>query len=274
MLVTGDTDFVDVLGWDAHVLLLHRTEGERVTALASWVASGLAREEKILYTEVAARPERSVLLSLQRRGIDVARAQADGTLEVLPLSSVLSLADQVRAVDRATAEGFRAVRLCAEGTVARRALSPSRYRAFERRWATLCRTRPVSVLCQYHLATLLADDLRLVADHHPAGVREQRLATSVGNGRMTVAGEVDIANDDVLAGSLEAATRDATGVFTVDLRHLTFLGVAGCRAMTAGTEAFRRRGGELVITGSRPLVAQVLHLCSVGSAPGVRLLGL
>ena len=70
--------------WDGHVLLLHRTEGERLAGLTAWVRRGLELGEKIIYTEFPFMPEDALVPVLAAWGVDVAAAVRDGQLVELP----------------------------------------------------------------------------------------------------------------------------------------------------------------------------------------------
>lgn len=265
-------DHAASLGWDGHLLLLHRSEQERRSGLAAWVRRGLERGEKVIYTEVPAAPaERSLRAVLEPRGVDVAAATAEGRLVVLPPDEFYPPGGQAEVVKRALADGFPGVRLSAESSAARSVLTAAAYTEAERRMNDLCRSLPVSALCQYDEDATADDGLRPLVALHLGDVRTARLATGAADGAFAVAGEIDFSNEDVLAAALDTAAADAAGTFHVDLSGVTFLGAAGCRAMLQGTDGFRRRGGRVILAAARPSVGHLLQIVGIDRAPGVEL---
>jgi hypothetical protein len=79
----GDVREAPGAEWDGHVLLLHRTEGERLAGLTAWVRRGMELGEKIIYTELPLMPEDALAPVLEARGVDVAAAVRDGQLKII-----------------------------------------------------------------------------------------------------------------------------------------------------------------------------------------------
>jgi len=257
--------------WHGHLLLIHHTEQERRAGVATWVRSGLELGEKVLYVEPPDEPaERSLANVLAEQQVVVDSAAARGQLEVLraheDLYSTDGLADQV---DHALAQGYRGVRLSAEAPTARELLSGTAHQDLE--WATdrLCRTRPVSVLCQYS-ADLVREALPQVSAMHGDGVRETLLHTARLPGGIAVRGEVDVSNHDVLRCAVQAATLGAADSLVVDLSQLEFLDVSGARALLRATKSYRHGGGRVRLREPQHLVNRVLELCRVDQAGGLR----
>src|SRR4051812_49243172 len=88
--MTIEHDGLADLGWDGHLMLLHRSETERRSRLARWVRRGLERDEQVLYghdedgRDDSPAPQRSVLAVLSEHGIDAEAATSAGQLRVLP----------------------------------------------------------------------------------------------------------------------------------------------------------------------------------------------
>jgi anti-anti-sigma factor len=142
-------------------------------------------------------------------------------------------------------------------------VEPAGSAAVERTFDRLCRTRPVSVLCQCARSVTMGYRLREVTTVHLYGVRERQLRTAATGGGLVLAGEVDISNDDLVFAAAQAATSRASAAFRLDLRGLAFLSVAGCRALEEGTERFRAAGGNVLVVGAGGIVRRVLR--AVGS---------
>jgi anti-anti-sigma factor len=245
------------LGWDGHLLLLHGSESERLSGLVAWVRRGLERDEKVIYTEL---PYRSMSVVLERYGVDVVAATAQGRLTGLPLAQFYAPGSQIEAVECALAEGFRAVRMAAEASAVLTAVPVDTYTAIERGMDELCHTHPVSALCQYEEATMTSAQLRQVTALHADGVRQRQLSTVPDNEGLALVGEVDMSNDYLLMCTLEAATSRADGTFRLDLSRLGFLGAGGCRAVVQASQGFRERGGDLLLVAPQPQVEQILRI--------------
>jgi anti-anti-sigma factor len=264
-------DSIGGLGWDGHLLLLHRSEPERRSRLAMWVRRGLERDEKVIFAQArTVPPQRSVLSVLAQEGIDVQAATARGQLLVLPLEAVYHTGPdgKVTWVEHALAEGFRGLRLSGEASAAVTVVPEDVYATLERSMDELCRTHPVSTLCQYDRATTAGVRLDQATATHGGGIRESRLQTAVADGRLVLAGEVDWFNETVLLSAMHAAARpratsSAAATLRVDLRRVTSLSVDGCRALVVGTERFRDRGGRVRLMASQPIVERVLRLCGL-----------
>jgi anti-anti-sigma factor len=259
------------LGWDGHLLLLPGSELERRSRLAMWVRRGLEHNEKVIFAEAeTVSPHRSVLAVLAQQGIDVQVATAQGQLLVLPLAAVYRSGPggHLERIDRALAEGYRGVRLSGEASAALTVVPEHVYASLERSMDQLCRTHPVSTLCQYDRTTTAGSRLDQATATHGGGIRESRLHTAQADGGLVLAGEVDWFNEMVLLSVLQAAARTAamstvSETLRVNMRRVTSLSVGGCRAMAVGTEQFRDRGGRVRLVAPQPIVERVLRLCGL-----------
>jgi anti-anti-sigma factor len=260
--------------WDGHLLLLHDTEAERLAGLTAWVCRGLERDEKVIYAETPdLPPAQSFLGVLAGRGVDVAAATAEGRLAVLPLAEFYPPDGQVTVIERALAEGFGRVRMSAEARAALTFLPERAYTGFEATMDELCRTRPVSAMCQYDRRTTTGARLRQAVAIHLVGVRQGRLRTSPDGQGIALTGQIDVANADTLAATLQAATNTATRVVWLDLEALEFLDAAACRALTVATRRFRERGGQVLLVAPQPAVEQTLRLLDLDQLPGLDVIG-
>jgi hypothetical protein len=179
------------LGWDGHLLLLHQTEPERHVELAAWVRRGLKRDEKILYTQLEDEPSaRSILTVLANQNVDIDDALRRKQLQLLPLHEFYAPQGQLQLVKKALAEGYRAVRMSAEAKAALSILPRANHLEIEASMEHLCRTHPVSALCQYDRAMLTDDRLREVASSHVRGVRASQLHTGGQADALLLAGEL------------------------------------------------------------------------------------
>lgn len=255
------------------MLLLYEAESERRAGLAAWVRRGLERGEKVIYADGPVASQDSLVAVLEATGLDTGAARRDGRLAVLPLEEFYPPAGQDGVVERALAEGFSAVRMSAEATAALTLLAPDDYLRTERTMDLLCRTRPVSAMCQYARAAMTGPALRATVEAHVIGVRQTRFATGdIGHG-LVLRGEIDLVNADVFAAVVATATSRGGGPVWLDLAAVDFLDVAACRALLTASGDFRAKGGQLVLVAPPLEVERTMRLLGLAAEPGVHLLG-
>lgn len=262
------------VGWDGHLVLVHHNEQQRRAGVAAWARRGLDLGAKILYLEPAEEPsERSFRSVLDEHGVDSDGAWDRGQVQVLPANDeTYSPIWQAGVVDEALADGFGTVRWSGEATTAWRVMRPSVHARIE--WAAdeLCRSRPVSSLCQYS-AGLTQPTLQTVCAMHAGGLRQSLLQTYPIPEGIAVAGEVDRSNERLLRSALTAAaaTRSSGEPLVVDLAGLGFLDVAGARALLTGTTNHRIDGGCVRLRAAQRPVDRVLRLLGVDRETGFRM---
>jgi anti-anti-sigma factor len=255
--------------WGGHVLSLEDDEKKRNRDLADWVTQGLARGEKVIYTEApgVALP---LLRILSRKGVDVGAAVTSGQLEILPLPAFYPEEGQRLVVERALDQGFQRVRMSAEAGSALTYLSADRYRQVEAAMEELCRTRPVSALCRYEAGSVCDRSLAALAAVHSGGLRARWLTTRPADDTLVLVGEVDVSNQSVLQAALLCATAATdAGTLRLDCRELWFIGVGGWRALHAGTERLRAAGGLVVLLRPPPVVARTLEMLGLGDGMSI-----
>ena len=254
-------------------MLLYRTEDERREAVTAWVRRGLDLGEKVVYSEGDVPPQRSLFTILESRGVDAASLASEGRLEVLPLDEFFPAKGQDRIVDRALAEGFASVRLSSEADAALTILSPDGYHKIEWNLDRMCRTQPVSAMCQYARSKTFGDAPRDAVAIHLTGVRESEFGTFPDEHGLALRGEIDLSNADVLAAAVEVATRPEEQVVCLDLGGLEFLDAAGCRVLVTGSANFRRTGGLMLLVAPQPQVERTMRLLGLDELPGVEIVG-
>lgn len=257
--------------WDGHLVLIHDSERQRRIGVVAWTRRGLELGEKILYTEPPEEPDDRTLVSvLREHAVPVDDALARGQLEIFPAGDeVYDPTWQAAVVDRALSEGYPRVRWSAEERTAWGVMPPAVHADVEWQTDDLCRSRPVSVLCQY-AAHLPQATLQTVCAMHGAGVRESQMRATPVPGGLDVAGAVDASNEKVLRAALVAAAAPvgAQGTLTVELGSLEFLDVAGARALLAGTTSHRLGGGTVLLRNPQGEVDSLLRLLRVDLTDG------
>ena len=259
--------------WDGHLLLVFWTEQDRAARLAAWTKRGLDRGDAILY---AGGDIATLETELRPFGLDLARTVRSGQLRPVSEESLVVGDGPVTSVERALGSGYPGVRCLAGATALRNHLSdPDRLAAFERTVNDLCSSRPVGWLCELDRSTAPADWTRLLSGTHSGGIRESNVRTRmVGPDTFELAGDIDVANSDVVGAALAAAgvADGQRARLTVDLREVSFIDVIGCRSIVEGTERLRAEGGHVTIR-SRQRIHHVLELYGLGSMANFDLTG-
>lgn len=258
--------------WDGHVLLLHRTEGERLAGLVAWVRRGLELGEKIIYTELPLMPEDALVSVLEARGVDAA-AVRDGQLTVLPPEEFYPPEGQRVVVERALAEGFTSVRISAEVRAALSVLSPDAVHGVEQRLDALVGDLPMSAMCQYAEAATTGTWLDDAVATHLSGVHQSTFSTSRDLDGLALHGEVDATNTDVFTSVLNAASRHWSRVLWVDLGEVSYVDAASCWRLDDATRAFRSSGGHVLLVALQPQVELTMRMLEVDELPGMHLVG-
>ncbi|HET6876690.1 MAG TPA: MEDS domain-containing protein [Jatrophihabitans sp.] len=260
-------------GWTGHVLLAYHSEQERGAGVAAWVRRGLDAGARIVYIDAAGdRDVRRLPEVLADNGVDAVSALARRQLQLIdPGRSGASSAWQKAVVADGLRAGYPAVHVAGEVSASWKAMSAEAHDDAERTAEALCRTRPVSVLCQYPADTDAAV-LTAACALHGAGTRGARLQTVPLSVGVALIGEVDTANQKVLRSVLAAAcgsAREERSAVRVDMSELHFLDTAGARALLMATTAHRARGGVLRLHAARPNVGRLLRVLGVDRVHGV-----
>lgn len=257
-------------GWDGHLVLLYNEEAQRRTGVAAWVRRGLELGAKILYTEPPGElPDRSLPGVLQDQP-DAEKAVERGQIQVIPASDTAYDPDwQASVVQDALDQGYPSVRWSGEATTAWGVMPRARHADIERATDQLCRSLPVSALCQYPARESM-EVLRLVSTVHGSGLRERLFQASPFEGGLAVAGEIDVSNHDILYSLLLAATAATGGsLFVLELSRLDFLDVGGSRTLMAGTASYRSRGGQVRLQAPQPHVDRLIRTLAIDRARGI-----
>jgi hypothetical protein len=202
---------------------------------------------------------------------------------VLTPAELRPQARPARLVERALAEGYRGLGLLiwADGSIA--AASPQGHADIESSLAALCRAQPVSVLCVYDRGGAGTRQLDMAVTHHPDELRDQQAFVHHDRHRLTLGGEFDLDNLDVLSAALRTLTAmdaiDAPGAsppavptLRVDLRQLEFLSVAAAATLDIATAGYRQHGGRVELHHPSPHLTAVLYLLNLHRLPGLTLL--
>jgi anti-anti-sigma factor len=194
------------------------------------------------------------------RGIDASGAAEDGRLEVVEPDRFYTTVGYTSLIDQAHRAGYRGVRTFGGPDVAAAAVSVAEFEEFERvadrMWAAL----GVTAFCRYDPRVADRDGLADIVVKHPSGWGDTMVhAYRVDAGELCLEGEVDPANDAVLAAILSVAAAKADRLLVVDCSAVRFMSVSAWRAAVNVTAQLRERGGHVVLSGVSPLDRHVLE---------------
>lgn len=259
---------------DGHLLMLFDDEEQRCAGLAAWVREGLVRGEQVALGDAAGPAGESVEEVLASHGVAVGSVVHDGSLRLLPLETFYSVGGQARLLKEALAAGFTGYRVAAQAATALSLMPPEDYADFEQALENLTRTRPVAAMCQYDRGRTTGPRLDQAMSAHPHALDEGQLSVRCAPGWLKLEGEVDRDNADVLNAVVRMA-RPATPGNTVhvDLRGLSFLDVAGLRAMVTASLPLRAAGIVVLLLAPQPGIAMMLSILGIERLPGMQVVG-
>nr|WP_240942724.1 MEDS domain-containing protein [Planosporangium thailandense] len=253
---------------------MHGSEAERLSSLTAWIRRGLDRGDKVICAEGPRPAGGSVLDLVDGHGADLAAAAvASGQLAALPSDRFYPQGDQEAVVEQALAEGFPSVRLAADATAAFGTQPWPAHLDIERTIDRLCRTGPVSAVCQYAHPKIEPTMLRELIEVHRYRLCNAALSVAADPRGLTVSGEIDRRNAEVFATAVDSAVTGGERVLRLDLSGLEFMDVAACRQLLYATDDFRRLGGHVVLASPQWMVSWTLRLLGVDQFTGIELAG-
>lgn len=236
--------------------------------MAAWAERGLHRGEKMLFAADSRHDTVEALVpALLAAGCAGAGRAADtGQLVVVDPGHFHTRYEAM--VDEALREGHPGVRSYSAPASTPGVLDEEQFERFEDDLERMWRTRAATAVCRYEPGLADAPDaLRSGIRRHPSGCSESALqAHSPEAGLLCLVGEVDAANDHLLAELLRAAVRRAGDALVVDCSGLAFVSVAGWRAVVATTEEFRAGGGRVRLASLPPIAARLLQVTGYHTA--------
>lgn len=250
--------------WDGHLLLLYQAESQRREGVVMWVRCGLKQGSKILFTVPRAEADEGSLLGLLRDEPNAREALDHGQIQLLHADErAYDPAWQAGVVEEALDQGYPSVRWSGGASTAWSLMSRTLHETIERATDELCRTHPVSVMCQYALPESF-ERLGRVSAMHRGGVRERLFRATPSEDGLAVAGEIDRSNHDIWHALLTAATsRTERPEFVIDLTDLDFVDAQAVRSLLSGTARFRELGGRVRLQAPQPHVDSPMRLLRV-----------
>jgi anti-anti-sigma factor len=258
-----------------HVCWAYSDDASFEDAAVRFLRAGLERGDRLVWVGDGAADR------LRRAGGALGRVEdltASGALELVPVSAgyptagAFSPEEQLAFYDgrtrRAREEGYAGLRVVAEVTAL---ASDARHSSGFLRWEHLADDfvasgAGFSALCAYSCAAASPEVVADAAAVHPVSsvpgaAPSFRLwfeRDDTGE-RIAVAGEVDVVAADRFRRLLESTHVD-TPVLTLDLSRVTFIDLAGARAVAAVGRAVAARGGRLVLAGASRLFRRMWRI--------------
>jgi anti-anti-sigma regulatory factor len=224
--------------------------------VAAWVGEGLAAGERVV---CVVRPDDDRHARwLTAAGIDWASAVDDGRLVLFPPNAAYGTFDDDRRlaqlatfIEQSLADGYPAVRMASEATVAVEAFPDlAGVLAYEEGFEALCHRYPVSGLCIYD-RTAFEADLPAITQAHPRGVADDSFHGRVEGNCIRLSGELDLSNLDLLGALL--TTPCPSPEIDIDVRGVTFIDVAATGALVEAARRWAPSARTRIVHPSRQL---------------------
>lgn len=261
-----------------HACLVYSSDQGRRDPVLHFLRAGLQAGEKVVYiTEDG--PGEGFAGSIVP-GPDTSAALASGQLEVrsaedvyltagaFDIEGVIELLHESAA--QAQLQGFSGHRVTGEMDWALSSgVGTAPLFDYEQRVDAALRQTGTTALCQYDKRRFDAQTVREVERVHPLVLADEGDGAGHGlliepgpAGALILRGEIDRSNSASLARSLEAvaARRDEV---RLDLRELSFIDVAGLRAIRNAAEQIEAAGGSLTLVAPRFVVRLVITLLGI-----------
>jgi anti-anti-sigma factor len=262
---------VDARG--THAALLWRAPWQQQRSVAQWISAGVARGERVVWPGDDANLSRAIA----QQGVDLPAAKERDQFLRVSLEELCAAGRQAAVLESALGKGFPGVRVTVPANAVLDLLGEAGYRRFDEELDNICTRLPVTALCRYHLREgaspeETASALDLLLETHPSAVSDGQMCTRRHGDRIVLAGEVDLSSAELLSAWLRVACAGvSSGEMLLDLSQLTFVDVAGCRALVNGTATLRGAAGVVFLAGLQGHTKRVMTLLGIDRIPGMRL---
>jgi anti-anti-sigma factor len=276
--VSTTTVAVESLDQGAHACSVLDSDRGARAVLRTYIRQGLQSDRRVICF-LEPRTIRSLfdgpgaaLVEAARRGQLLVRDSAEVYLDGGPIDPDRMLSALSRTVDDALGDGFAGVSIAEDVNWPGQMSGVERLVEYERQVDEVLAERPAHALCLYDWRRL-PDDLldealathRYVAGKLPVPSPSRFRVLPQPDGSFRLAGELDIAEADLLAEVLDRSSSGADQV-DLDLGDLRFIDVAGMRALCRPA---LRGTARVVLHRPGRLVRKVLELLDVEGIPGV-----
>lgn len=239
-----------------HACFAYTSVEARRQAVTKYLRTGLLQNEKLFF--VAPEPEERLQMdilfpeaqieSLRRTGRLAVIATEDAYLPGGAFDADARLGAYDVLVSAALREGFTGLRVAADATqVVLHEQAMETFASYELRAGMLAQRLPFAALCLYDRRACSGDAIEELHAVHPRNIEvghsHPRFRLYPKNGRLVLAGDVDVTIADSVYRLLVAAGRDSDAL-ALDLSDVSFIDVAGMRALI---RAARASGREAVV---------------------------
>lgn len=262
---------VDELRPGDHVCLRFDSDEDYAATLASSVATGLTRGERVLSVSGDV-PVEWLRGAVADRGLPAEALLESGQLVLDDARTVLgnggsfdgdAVAEGYRlAAEQAVADGYSALRVMADlGWAVGGLVSPGQLIDFEWRADRMIADLPLVALCGYDTRAAPPEAAEQVCAVHPACAHDTRTPFSVlagPDGSFAVSGEIDLSCGQAWRGVLDAVTAGSDGQLTLDVGGLEFIDLPALRALVASANRLAESGGVLTLRSPRPIMRRCM----------------
>src|SRR5688500_16199859 len=128
-----------------HAALLWRDNKHQQASVAHWVGAGLARGERVVWTQEHA----SLRRAMAQHGVDLPTGRNSDDFLRVPLEDLCASGRQAAVLENALEEGYSGVRFTMPANAVLALLGQAGYRRFDEELDNICTHLPVSALCAY-----------------------------------------------------------------------------------------------------------------------------
>jgi len=246
-----------------HVCLIYWGETSRRPVLLQWAREGLAAGEGTVLIEPPSNGD--ALVELIGDDADPLIVVDPGTLYASGDDGAVLAERLHRAATSVDGDKAPVARMSVPAAYALAVHDERTHLEHERAFARIVEERPVAMLCQYDQVSIDGALIARAAEEHEIVVQLDDLALSTLDMRPTddgvrLSGEIDLANHDIVRSWM---SRHRGRRLLVDCSNLTFLDVAGLRALTA----WATEDTPLVLEHLNGAPARLLSALPLGSVP-------
>jgi anti-anti-sigma regulatory factor len=223
-----------------HICSVYYNEEEWRNQLSFWVRDGLAAGERVIGVE--GRTNRGAFWNcLESAGVEASPHARNGQLTVMDAEEAYldggvfapeTLFEQhSQIIEQAQDEGYPAVRISGDGTVATDLLeSLDSFLELETRFEQLCERQPISCLCQFDSRRFGCRELARLARTHPRRSEDRLVQVTSVDNVVRISGEIDLSNMCLLEGTSAALIERYDDIW-IDLSDALHVDVIGLRRM-------------------------------------------
>jgi anti-anti-sigma regulatory factor len=256
-----------------HICWAYTNESGFQASLAGYLQDGLIAGQRVLAILPAEQLDPTIE-SLERTNDDLRQARSDGIISYEPFDDAyrsshgFDIDDRINgwidAIDRAIFDGFSGLRVFADATpILLDPLASEDWPIYELRADILSVSAPFVAMCAYDARKVSVQSMSMVQAIHPTLVGAEstdqfHLHGGI-DGGLCLGGEADLLWAPMLE-RLGTAVGSSVPTPCIDARELTFIDIAGMRALARTVDSMGDRHPCISIYSSRGSVERLWHL--------------